>query len=131
MMYLRTVVVTGLFLLMAGGSAQARRLVMKVQKATITVKGARPTKRAVRGKLVSGLPGLKTCVKGAVSKERSYKGWLWLNFNFSRSGRVHSVSATSTLTNPFIIKCVDMTVRHWTMPKGGGGKVTSAIKIIK
>ena len=131
MRYARGLVMAALLVFLIGGRAEARRLVLKIQKAHIDVKGSKPSKRAVRSKIVSGLSGLKTCVKGAVEKERSYKGWLWLNFNFSRSGRISGVTATSTLTNPFIMKCVNMTVRHWTMPKGGGGRVTSSIRIIK
>ena len=131
MRYAGSLAVVAALMFLAGGSAEARRLVMKVQKASITVKGGKPSKRAVRGKLVSGLSGLKTCVKGSLAKERSYKGWLWLNFNFSRSGKISGVTVTSTLTNQFIMKCVDMTVRHWNMPRGGGGRVTSSIRILK
>ncbi|MCD6497540.1 MAG: hypothetical protein J7M25_04445 [Deltaproteobacteria bacterium] len=109
--------------------AQARPVRLSVAKFHVEKKGARPSAKAVKAKLVRGLKEIKVCVASAVKKHRKYDGWLWLNFNFTGAGRIYGVAATSTLANPFIIKCVGMTLRHWTMPKGGGGKVTSSIQI--
>ncbi len=113
------------------GATWARPVTLKLTKTKITLRGKRPTRKAVRGKLLRGLPGIKTCVRGAVKDKRRYSGWLWLNFRFTGTGRVYGVSVTSTLSNRFVHKCIDMTLRQWKMPKGKGGSVTTAIAIRK
>ena len=121
----------GIALSLSSNQAWARPVSLKLTKTKIVINGRRPTKRAVRAHLVRGLSDIRTCVKGAVKDKRHFNGWLWLNFKFSKSGRIYGVSVTSTLTNRFVHKCIDMSARHWRMPRGAGGSVTSQIRIRK
>jgi hypothetical protein len=111
--------------------ASARRLRLRVKGVQVQTRGSRPSKKAVKRTVRRNIHKLRSCLKGAVKKKKKgYKGWLWLNFKFRRSGSLKDVAANSTITNKFTMKCIKMHMKRWNMGKGKGGKVTATVRIL-
>ena len=110
--------------------AHARRLRLKVTGINVKKKGAKPNNGRVKRTVYRGVQKFKSCLKSAVKKKGKYQGWLWLSFDFTRSGRTRRNAVNSTLSNKFAMKCIKMYMKRWKVGKGSGGKVTTTVRII-
>lgn len=109
---------------------QAKKLQLKIKSIQVETKGARPSKQGVKRVVSRNVQRLRSCLKGAVKNKNHYKGWLWLNFKFRRSGKVREAAANSTISNKFTMKCIKMRMNRWKVGRGKGGKVTTTVKIV-
>ena len=114
-----------------GSRAEARAIRVITTRISVTVKGRKPSKKAVKSAISRQVAGLKTCFKGALKGKRKYTGWLWLTFKFRRSGTVYAPTISSTVGDNITKMCVKMNMKRWTVGKGGGGNATVTAKIKK
>lgn len=119
----------GLWLLAGIQSAQAGPLRLSVKSINVTLEGSGTSAKVVKAAVRKQTPGLRSCFKAALKTQKQYSGWLWLRFKFNKAGEIRSPSATSTIDDKVALKCVTMTLRRWTVKKGGKGQVTATVKM--
>lgn len=116
----------------SAGIAAGAPLRLKVTAVRVNKKSGSVNKNAIKRIVRRNIQKLKGCVKNSVNKQgKKYSGWLWLSFDFKKSGTIKKAAANSTITNKFAMKCIKMHMKRWKVTKGGYGSVTATVQMKK